>query len=112
MRLISWLITTPLALAAILFALSNKHDVALHVFLQDVQVQTPLYLIALLPFVIGFIMGGTISWWSQRKHRRKVRQLEKDLKILEKTMEKKRHQIDVQDISEEQNSTLRLIEQK
>lgn len=112
MRLISWLITTPIALAAILFALSNKHVVPLYAFIQEIEFQIPLYLIALLPFVFGFVFGGVMSWWSQGKHRRKVRQLEKEIKALEK-LKTQKFKEDAQEVSElDDKPDLRLIEQK
>ncbi len=113
MRLLSWFITTPIALCIVLFALANNHDVSLYVFLQDIEVLMPLYLIALTPFFVGFVLGGIISWWSQGVHRRKVKSLQKELKTLEKAQDKKWRD-GAKSISEIQKADpdLRLIEQK
>lgn len=63
MRLTTWIIAIPAALAAIWIALANRHAVVLSLdpFSQDapaLTVQMPLYLLLFLAVLAGVLLGG------------------------------------------------------
>src|ERR1700712_498432 len=63
MRVTTWIVGLPVALAAIWLALANRPDVVLRLdpFSQDapaVTVQLPLYLLLFLAILAGVLLGG------------------------------------------------------
>ncbi|CAO3350817.1 LapA family protein [Azospirillum sp. A26] len=87
MRHLSWIVTIPVALVAILFAISNRGIVTLSLWPLPFTLETPVYLATLIALVVGFVAGGFIVWNSQRRHRRRARRegnrvlyLERELK--------------------------------
>lgn len=73
MRYLTWIVTVPVALVAILFAISNRATVTLSLWPLPFTLEAPLYLAALLALVVGFLAGGFVVWNSQRRHRRRAR---------------------------------------
>ena len=78
LRYVSWIVTLPIALIAISFAFSNRQPVDLRLWplpdawpfaLHDV----PLYLIGLVPLVIGFVAGSLFAWWNAGRDRGEAR---------------------------------------
>jgi uncharacterized integral membrane protein len=68
-RLLSWIITIPVALVAISFAVSNMQTVTLSLWPITLQLTAPLYLVGLLMLLVGFLAGGVVVWFSQHRHR-------------------------------------------
>ncbi|HEY0303168.1 MAG TPA: hypothetical protein VGC36_17610 [Rhizomicrobium sp.] len=63
MRLTTWIVGLPIALAAIWIALANRHPVVLSLdpFSQDMPaltLQMPLYLLLFLAVLAGVLLGG------------------------------------------------------
>ncbi|AWK86290.1 lipopolysaccharide assembly protein LapA domain-containing protein [Azospirillum thermophilum] len=73
MRYLTWIITVPVALVAVLFAISNRDMVTLSLWPLPFTLDAPLYLAALLALAVGFLAGGFVTWNSQRRHRRRAR---------------------------------------
>lgn len=73
MRVLSWLVTVPLTVLAVLFAVSNMEAVTLSLWPLPFQLQTALFVLILLTLLIGFLAGGFIAWSNARHHRRAVR---------------------------------------
>jgi uncharacterized integral membrane protein len=84
---LSWLVGLPLAAIVLLFALSNRQDVALGLWPFDDGVVLPVYLIVLLPLLLGFVAGALASGLKGLKYRRLARQQTKRAEGLE-------HQLD------------------
>ncbi|MBP2299938.1 lipopolysaccharide assembly protein LapA domain-containing protein [Azospirillum picis] len=87
MRHLSWIITIPVALVAILFAISNRGIVTLSLWPLPFTLEAPVYIATLVALLLGFLAGGFIVWNSQRRHRRRARRegnrvlyLERELK--------------------------------
>ena len=85
-RLVSWLISLPLTLLIILFAVSNRGPVDIAFWPTTYQITVPIYALALLMIVVGFVLGGSIVWTEAtgdrvraRRYRRKSESLEQDL---------------------------------
>ncbi len=87
MRFIALIIAVPIALAAVLFAISNRGLVTLSLWPLPFTLEVPVYLATLVALVIGFLAGGAVAWNAQRRYRRRARRstdrvshLERELK--------------------------------
>ncbi len=87
MRFLIWIITVPIALVAVLFAISNRGIVTLSLWPLPFTLDAPLYLATLIALLVGFLAGGFVAWNAQRRHRRRARRegdrvayLERELK--------------------------------
>jgi uncharacterized integral membrane protein len=60
-RALGAVVTLPLTLLVIVFAVSNRHPVAVGLWPFDGSVEMPLYLLALGILVLGFLAGSAIS---------------------------------------------------
>lgn len=86
MRYLSWIITIPIALVIVSFAVSNRDPVELALWPLPFSITVPIYVAALTALVLGFLAGGFVAWSADRKHRvaarvrgRKAAQLEREL---------------------------------
>jgi uncharacterized integral membrane protein len=85
-RYLSWIITIPIALVIVSFAVSNRDAVELALWPLPFSITVPIYVAVLTTLVLGFLAGGFVAWSADRKHRvaarvrgRKAQQLERDL---------------------------------
>jgi uncharacterized integral membrane protein len=77
------LISLPLLLLLVLFALSNREPVRLGLWPTDYVLQAPLSLAVLGGMAIAFLAGGAIVWISELGQRRRARQAEQSVRLLE-----------------------------
>ena len=77
------LIALPLLLLLVLFALSNTEPVRLGLWPTDYVLQAPLSLAVLGGMAIAFLAGGAIVWVSELGQRRRARQAEQSVRLLE-----------------------------
>jgi len=79
-RLIAWLVLVPFCVALVLFALANRQIVALkfNPFSSDPAlapaIEVPLFVIIYFMLILGVVLGGVASWFSQGRQRRQKRQ--------------------------------------
>ena len=74
MRFLAWLITIPLAVVAVSFAISNRDLVTFGLWPLPQELVLPRFLAVLAPLLVGFLIGGLIAWASAGRHRRTARQ--------------------------------------
>lgn len=74
MRYLSWIITVPLTLLVLSFAVSNRETVTLELWPLPFSLTAPLYLTVLLAVLVAFLAGGLVVWFSGYRHRRLARQ--------------------------------------
>ena len=86
MKLIHWLVTLPLAIIIVLFAVSNLHSVAVGLWPIPVTIEAPLYLIVLLALAAGFLAGELVAWINGRHHRRHARRRARRIEELEREL--------------------------
>lgn len=86
MRYLSWVVTVPLVLVVVSFAVSNRDGVPLTLWPLPGGIELPVFLVGLLGVVIGFLAGGVVAWLSGRRHRgaarreaRRAARLQQDL---------------------------------
>jgi|KBSMisStandDraft_5_1062788.scaffolds.fasta_scaffold1657467_2 lipopolysaccharide assembly protein A len=77
------LIGLPLLLLLVLFALSNTAPVRLGLWPSDYSLQMPVSLAVLAAMAIAFLAGGVIVWLSELGQRRRARQAEQAVRLLE-----------------------------
>jgi len=77
------LITLPLLLLLVLFALSNRQPVSLHIWPTDYAATLPLSLAVLGSMAVAFLAGGLLVWVSQLVQRRRARRAEQTVRLLE-----------------------------
>jgi putative membrane protein len=83
MRLVTWTVGLIVAVAAILFAVSNRAPVSVTVWPFPFAVDVGLYIIVLASVFAGFLVGALVTWVAQGKHRRKVRRQRAEIRSLE-----------------------------
>jgi uncharacterized integral membrane protein len=81
-RHLSWIITVPVALLAISFAITNRAGVELGLWPLPFRVQAPLYVLVLGALAFGFLFGGLVAWLAQMHWRRTARQQRRRLEQL------------------------------
>ena len=86
MRYLSWIITIPIALVIVSFAVSNRDSIDLALWPLPFEITVPLYVAVLTALVLGFLAGGLVAWGADRRYRvaarvrgRKAAQLEREL---------------------------------
>lgn len=82
MRYISWILTIPLTLIVVSFALSNRQPVTLSLWPLPFELQAPLYLAVLVAVLLAFLTGGLVAWLSGHRHRRLARRRALELQAL------------------------------
>ncbi len=83
-RYFSWIITLPIALFAVLFAISNSDlMVTFTLWPTPSKLEAPVYLVILLTLVVGFVVGGFIAWANQHRNRARARRAEDRVYTLE-----------------------------
>ena len=72
---------------AIAFAVSNLESVEVALWPLEISLLVPLYLVALIPLVIGFLAGGLVGRMGTGRARRRARMAERAARRLERTVE-------------------------
>lgn len=79
----SLLVAIPFLLLLVLFALSNRAPVHLGLWPTDFALELPLSLAILSGMAIAFLVGGALVWMSALAQRRRARQAEQAVRLLE-----------------------------
>jgi uncharacterized integral membrane protein len=86
MRFLSWLITLPVIVLCVLFAVSNRQEVNLDLWPTGYVLTAPLYLISLGCLVLGFFSGALIFWLGGLGARLQRRYLTKEVEKLKREL--------------------------
>jgi uncharacterized integral membrane protein len=73
-RHFSWIVTIPMTVAVVVFALANRHDVVLYFWPFPWTRDLPLFVIVLCCLLIGFLLGAILAWMAGAPRRRRARQ--------------------------------------
>jgi lipopolysaccharide assembly protein A len=87
MKLIHWLVTLPLAIIIVLFAVSNRDGIIVTFWPLPVTLEAPLYLVVLLALFAGFLVGELVAWINGRRHRREARRRARRIEALERELD-------------------------
>lgn len=72
-RHLSWILTAPIAVLVVLFAVSNLDSVTLSLFPLPYDLTVRVYLLTLIVLFVGFVLGSIVTWIADRKRRRLTR---------------------------------------
>lgn len=85
-----WIVTIPLAVVVVVFALANRELVVIDIWPLPLSLEQPLFLFILGSFLVGFLVGTVTMWISAGRYRRRARvarnrvaQLEHDVRLLQ-----------------------------
>ncbi len=95
MRLAYWIVALPVALAIIVFAVTNREEVAIDLWPLAYSVTLPVFAVVLIAILIGFIWGGVVTWLGAGRSRQRARELSRrleashrDIAVLQRKIEK------------------------
>lgn len=77
------LIAIPLLLLLVSFALSNRVPVRLGLWPTDYAIDAPLSLVVIAAMAVAFLAGGLTVWLSELVQRKRARQAEHTVRLLE-----------------------------
>ncbi len=86
MKPVHWLVTAPIALLLVVFAVSNRETVTVTLWPLPVMLDAPLYLIVLLVLLVGFLVGQLVAWINGGRWRREARRRSRRIEALEREL--------------------------
>ena len=93
MKHLSWIVTLPVTLVVVVFALANRHEVTLSFWPFPWSTDLPVFVIVLCCLLVGFLLGAMLLWLSGGPRRRRARQTaERARALAEQLAELKRRQ--------------------
>jgi putative membrane protein len=84
-KLVHWLVTVPVALVLAVFAAWNVEPVKVS-FWPFFEPTVQLYLVALIPLLLGFFAGAVVTWINGRHWRREARRRARRIEALEREL--------------------------
>jgi uncharacterized integral membrane protein len=72
-KLFHWLVTVPIAVILIVFAVANRDPITLTFWPLPVALTAPTYIVVLLTLLVGFLLGELVAWINGRNWRREAR---------------------------------------
>ncbi len=84
MKRLAWLLTLPLAVVIVVFAVNNRTPVPMDPWPLDQPFAVPLYIIVLGALLLGFIAGALVQWAAAGKRRSQARRNLRRLNELER----------------------------
>jgi uncharacterized integral membrane protein len=82
-----WTILAPLALAALVFLVSNRSVVRLDLWPLPFILNSPLSIVMMASIFTGFVTGGFVAWASAGAGRQKAQINARRIKILERELD-------------------------
>jgi len=73
-KILSWMITLPLALGIIVFSIANRDSVEVNTWPLPFVAEIPLYILVLVALVAGVVWGGFSAWMAAGVLRRRSRE--------------------------------------
>ncbi len=88
MKHFSWILTLPLTVVVIVFAVANREFVPLDLWPFEIALQLPVFSLVLGSMLIGFLIGALAMWLSGGKQRRLARAARGRLAKLEREVQR------------------------
>jgi uncharacterized integral membrane protein len=79
-------VTAPVALVVVLFAVSNRASVTVTLWPLPVTLAAPLYFVVLAALLLGFLVGGLVTWINAGRVRRTARERARRIAALERDL--------------------------
>ncbi len=108
MRLFSWFVVVPAALAVVAFSVSNRAPVTVDFWpLPFPPREFRVFAVVLLSIFAGFVLGGLVAWISGGKRRRRARAMARRAKAAEAEVARLRDKVaDLEEAAEKQEIAL------
>ena len=87
-RVLTFLITVPLSLFVLLFAVSNTQEMTVSLLILDQSMSLPVYVAVLGLMALGFLAGGVLVWLNLYGYRIKYWRLSRQQPKLEAEIER------------------------
>jgi uncharacterized integral membrane protein len=84
----SWILTLPLTVVVIVFAVANRDFVPLDLWPFEIALQVPVFALVLGSLFLGFLIGALAMWLSGGKQRRQARAARGRLAKLERAVQR------------------------
>ena len=94
-RVAWWVIGLPVLVAAVLFAIENKGDLALRFWPTPYVVTLPVFAAIFGAILVGFFFGGFCAWMAQGRRRAAQRLAEREAERLKREAEDLRRRLDL-----------------
>jgi len=93
-KIVGWVVLIPLCLGLIVFALANRHFVAINFNpfspvdgLVAPGYGVPLFVILYVVLLVGVLLGGIATWFAQAHHRRREKHWRREARDLNGELE-------------------------
>ena len=93
-RIVGWFVLVPLCVVLIIFALANRHPVAVNFNPFAVAPQpesqafaVPLFLVIFAVLLVGVLLGGIATWFAQAVHRRDEKHFRRETERLHRELD-------------------------
>ena len=93
-RIVGWFVLVPLCVVLVVFALANRHSVAVNFNPFATEPQTdgqafgvPLFLVIFAVLLVGVLLGGAATWFAQGPHRRDERHFRRETERLHRELD-------------------------
>ena len=73
MNRLRWLITVPVAIIVVVFAVNNRGDASISLWPLDLTITWPLFVFVFIGAGVGFILGAALMWLTGAPTRRRAR---------------------------------------
>lgn len=88
MKHFSWILTLPVTVVVIVFAVANRDFVPLDLWPFEIALQIPVFVLVLGSMFLGFLIGALTMWLSAGKQRRRSRTARSRLTKLEREVQR------------------------
>jgi putative membrane protein len=85
-KLVHWVVTAPLALVFVIFAVANRDVVSLSFWPLPIELRAPVWAVVLLTLLAGFLIGEFVAWINGRRWRRQAREKARRVEALEREL--------------------------
>jgi lipopolysaccharide assembly protein A len=85
-RILSLIVTAPITVLVVLFAVSNLDPVTLRLRPFPFDMTIPIWALTLIVLFVGFILGAIVTWIGDRKRRREGRLMARRVGELEQAL--------------------------
>jgi uncharacterized integral membrane protein len=93
-RIVGWFVLVPLCVVLIVFALANRHSVAVNFnpFAAELDnpghgFGVPMFLVIFVMLLLGVVLGGVATWFAQGPHRRDERHFRRENERLHRELD-------------------------
>lgn len=88
MNRLRWLITIPVAIIVVVFAVNNRGEASVNLWPFDLIITWPLFVFVFVGAGIGFVFGAVLMWFSAAPTRRRARERAARIRELERAAER------------------------